>query len=110
MRTRQRTIAPHLEFTEIEEAVVIDVETTGLDADTDKVVSVAAIRVEFPRGDNGKPVEFDQLETEYLTFLVNPEQPIPPKSDADPRNHERQSQRRTDIWANRRRAEEIHWQ
>lgn len=60
-------------FNELGEAVVVDVETTGLDKDTDRIISVAALRVDFsavqPNGDA-------DAEVKYFTADVDPGIPI----------------------------------
>lgn len=61
-------------FDGLNEAVVIDVETTGLKPEEDRIVSLAAIRVGFPLllEEKGK------TETDYFSVpLINPGKPIP---------------------------------
>jgi|APTNR8051073442_1049403.scaffolds.fasta_scaffold02122_2 DNA polymerase-3 subunit epsilon/CBS domain-containing protein len=53
-------------------AVVLDLETTGLDVTSDRVVQVGAVRI-----DKGR-----LLRTETFESLVNPSIPIPPSSTA----------------------------
>ena len=53
---------------------VVDVETTGLDPDTDRIISVAAIRVDL----SGLPP--GRFKGETLTALVNPQHRIHPEA------------------------------
>ena len=60
-------------FCGFDTAVVVDVETTGLDPEKERIVSVAMIRVNF-KCLLSNPVGLN-AETRYL--IVNPQQPIP---------------------------------
>ncbi|MER8483152.1 3'-5' exonuclease [Mesorhizobium sp. M1322] len=64
-------------FRGFSEAVIIDVETTGLDPKKDRIVSVGAVRVDFRRfiAHSG-----DEVKTYYCT--VNPECRIPAAASA----------------------------
>ena len=55
---------------------VVDVEATGLDPSTDRVISVAAFRLDMDEQRSG------QSKGETLTVLVDPEHPIHPKATA----------------------------
>ena len=65
-------------FSGFDEAVVIDVETTGFSPEDDRIVSVAMIRASFGqlKSDPGG------LETEILYRFVNPERKIPSQASA----------------------------
>ncbi len=58
---------------EFEEAVVVDVETTGLNANTDRVVSVAAIRAKF----SDLHVNQKVLSSDAFIELIDPQRNIP---------------------------------
>lgn len=60
-------------FRNLDEAVVVDVETTGLDPKTARIVSVAALRVRFSEVDANSA----SMQTEALYFVVNPQCRIP---------------------------------
>ncbi len=60
-------------FTGFDEAVVVDVETTGLNPRTERVVSVGLIRADFSQLKE-RP---DGLHGKSLSFRVNPQRPIP---------------------------------
>ncbi|TIP10584.1 3'-5' exonuclease [Mesorhizobium sp.] len=64
-------------FRGFSEAVIIDVETTGLDPKKDRIVSIGAVRVDFRRfiAHSG-----DEVKTYYCT--VNPERRIPAAASA----------------------------
>jgi len=68
---------PALKGADVSQAVVLDVETTGMDAARDKVIELALVKVEYARetGDVGQVLEvYDGLE--------DPGMPIPPESTA----------------------------
>ena len=63
-------------FVGFDEAVVVDVETTGLDPGKDRVISVAMVRAHFAElksNPNG-------LQGETMDVVVNPQCRIPPES------------------------------
>ena len=63
-------------FSGFDEAVVVDVETTGLDPEKDRVISVAMVRAHFAElksNPNG-------LHGETMDVAVNPQCRIPPES------------------------------
>ena len=62
------------EFTGFDEAVVVDVETTGLDPERDRVVSVSMLRARFSALQRNP----DHLEGDTLDALFNPQRDIPP--------------------------------
>lgn len=57
---------------------VVDVETTGLDPDIDRIVSVAAFRTNFD--DNMPAFMSGDTTGDMLAFVVNPEHPVHPKA------------------------------
>ena len=59
-------------FTGFDWAVVVDVETTGLVPNVDRIVSVAALKVDFSALRTS-----DRLEGETFVGLYNPDAPIP---------------------------------
>ena len=60
-------------FRNLDEAVIVDVETTGLDPKTARIVSVAALRVKFSEiASNGS-----RMHSETMYLLVNPQCRIP---------------------------------
>ena len=61
------------EFGGFKEAVVVDVETTGFDADVDRIVSVALVRVNF--ADVGE--DDDGMDVKTMHVIVDPERKIP---------------------------------
>lgn len=67
------------EFLKLSEAVVLDVETTGLYPTTDRIISVAALRVDFSSLHKVSP---GNLEIKYETYckILNPKIPIPKES------------------------------
>lgn len=64
-------------FTGFETAVVIDVETTGLDPQNDRVVSVAALKTDFRT-----LVSSGEINASTLASRINPGCPIPAKASA----------------------------
>ena len=63
-------------FRGFDEAVVVDVETTGLDPETDRIVAVAMVRVHFEAlQDNPQG-----LHGETMDVIVNPQCRIPVKA------------------------------
>jgi DNA polymerase-3 subunit epsilon len=75
-RARQRQhIEDNTRFRGFDEAVVVDVETTGLNAKDDHIVAVAAIRVNF-----AEDSDIESLPT--FNSLVNPRCPIPADATA----------------------------
>ena len=60
-------------FVGLNQAVIVDVETTGLDPQKDRIVSVAMIRACFADLENEK----NQLSGENMDFLINPQCSIP---------------------------------
>ena len=64
-----------LNFTGFDEAVVVDVETTGLSPTTDRIVSVSMLRVCFATLD--RQTNYHRLEGDTLDATVNPQCPIP---------------------------------
>ena len=61
-------------FTGFDEAVVVDVETTGLDPETDRIVSVSMLRADFSALQHNP----NRLEGDTLDALFNPQCKIPP--------------------------------
>ena len=59
-------------FTGFDRAVVVDVETTGLVPNVDRIVSVAALKVDFSALRTS-----DRLQGESFVGLYNPDGPIP---------------------------------
>ena len=60
-------------FTDLDEAVVVDVETTGLSPETDRIISVSMLRVRFSSLQrNPNHLEGDTLDAEF-----NPQRKIP---------------------------------
>ena len=59
-------------FTGFDRAVVVDVETTGLVPNVDRIVSVAALKVDF-----AALRKSDQLQGESFVALYDPDRPIP---------------------------------
>ena len=64
-----------LPFTGFDEAVVVDVETTGLSPTTDRIVSVSILRVCFATLD--RHTNYHRLEGDTLDATFNPQCPIP---------------------------------
>ncbi len=60
-------------FIGFDEAVVVDVETTGLDPKTDRIVTVALIRADFSSLKNGP----DSLDADTVDVMVDPQRRIP---------------------------------
>lgn len=58
-------------FSDLGEAVVIDVETTGLDKDSDRIISIAALRVDMSAIQPGQDAAVD-----YFTADLDPGIPI----------------------------------
>ncbi len=65
----------HSRFTSLTEVVVIGTRTTGSDPQRDRVVEVAAMKVDFTTLEQD-----EKLEINYFNRRVNPEQPIPKKA------------------------------
>jgi len=64
-------------FTGLTEAVVIVTRTTGIDPRADRVIEVAAMKVDFTQ------LEYnEELEIRYFQARVNPERPIPRKTES----------------------------
>ena len=64
-------------FTGLSDAVVIVTRTTGIDPRVDRVIEVAAMKVDFTQ------LEYnEELEIRYFQARVNPEQPIPKKAES----------------------------
>ncbi len=61
------------DFSRLAEAVCLDVETTGLDSDCDRIVSLAMLKTNFSALRKTNTLEF-----EVKKFLFHPEQMIPP--------------------------------
>ena len=61
-------------FAGFDEAVVVDVETTGLDPETDRIVSVSMLRADFSALQHHP----NRLEGDTLDALFNPQCKIPP--------------------------------
>ena len=59
---------------------LVDVETTGLDPDVDRIVSVAAYRTNF--NEHISAFEKGRVPGDMLAFVVDPEYPIHPKASA----------------------------
>ena len=60
-------------FSDLDEAVVVDVETTGLSPETDRIISVSMLRVRFSSlQGNPNHLEGDTLDAEF-----NPQRKIP---------------------------------
>ncbi|MCY4388207.1 MAG: 3'-5' exonuclease [Desulfurellaceae bacterium] len=62
-------------FDDLDEAVVVDVETTGLSPETDRIISVSLLRVCFATLD--RQTNSHRLEGDTLDTTVNPQRPIP---------------------------------
>src|SRR5688572_8764472 len=62
---------------ETRRAVFVDVETTGLDQDSDEVIELALVPFEYER-DSGRIVGVE--ESKMLSALRQPSRPIPPDS------------------------------
>lgn len=62
-------------FDDLDEAVVVDVETTGLSPETDRIVSVSLLRVCFATLD--RQTNYHRLEGDTLDATVNPQCSIP---------------------------------
>ena len=60
------------EFTNFDEAVVVDVETTGLDPQTERIVTLSMVRARFSDLEKSSG-----LHGQTLDAIVNPECPIP---------------------------------
>ncbi len=57
-------------FEDLDEAVVVDVETTGLSPETDRIVAVSMLRVCFATLD--RQTNSHRLEGDTLDTTVNP--------------------------------------
>lgn len=60
-------------FDDLREAVVVDLETTGFDSKTDRIVQVALIKIDF----SGVTTSKSQIKCELLHYKVNPQRAIP---------------------------------
>ncbi len=63
-------------FTGLDEAVVVDVETTGLDPKTDRIVSVALIHANF----RNLRENLNSLSGKTMDVVINPQRRIPKES------------------------------
>ena len=63
-------------FSGFDEAVVIDIETTGLDPKRDRVVSIAIIRSDFADLKRNS----DRVEAKVMDAMVHPQRRIPPEA------------------------------
>ncbi len=61
------------QFTGFDEAIVVDVETTGLDPSTDRIVSVGLLRVKFGNLRENR----NSLDGRTMDAVINPQCPIP---------------------------------
>lgn len=64
-------------FTGLTDAVVVVTRTTGIDPAVDRVIEVAAMKMDFTQLENN-----EELEIRYFQARVNPERPIPKNTES----------------------------